>query len=47
MKEKQSITVTFIFNSEHSPGSTSHLHQVLQSTLKAKGLELINGVVEI
>ena len=38
--EKQKLTVTFIFNTTHSPDSKKHLSHVLRSTLQAKGLTL-------
>lgn len=39
----QKLTVTFIFNTTHSPDSEKHLSHVLRSTLQAKGLHLTDN----
>ena len=43
----QELTITVKFLVEHSPGSESHLIQILTSFLKAKGIELKDKTIEL
>ena len=47
MKEPQRITRTFVFEVEHTPGTDSHLNQIVDSTLEGKGFKIINGEISI
>lgn len=40
MKEPQTITVTFVFPVELTPGTADHLYQVLKSEFQSKGYTL-------
>lgn len=48
MEEKQTLTITFVFNTKHNPGTPEHLSEVLRNTLAPKGIQLLeNNLITI
>lgn len=46
MKEKQTLTITVEFQTEHSPGTDLHLRAILENYLRAKGITLEEDFLE-
>lgn len=47
--QKQILTITVVFNQQHSPGTDHHLAQILYNYLKSKGVKfnLRDNTIEV
>ncbi len=47
MKEPQTILVAIEFQTEHTPGTPEHLHQIAKKYLQEKGVVYQDNVIKI